>query len=75
MAKRIECIRFLPFLPIHKINDLNWLTKRYSNNLTSPNPFSWHHSARVPRRISPLTRKSNGIGVDKDRALFMSCES
>lgn len=42
---------------------------------TSPTPFSEHHSPKVPRRISPRTRKSNGTGFGKDRALFTSCES
>ena len=43
--------------------------------LTSPTPFSAHHSANVPRSISPRTRNSNGMGLGSDSALFTSCES
>ena len=47
----------------------------HAEQRTSPSPFSAHHSARVVRRISPRTRKSNGTGFSNDRDLFTSCDS
>ena len=72
---RLDILDFECFFLRCNSTDRLYLYFEYLAGRTSPVPFSIHHSPKLPRSISPWTKKSKGIGLDSDKALLISCES